>query len=97
MMILISGSFRAQQSADSSCGSVSSRIYLPPPGRLETYFRLGKKASDSGILYLTSRSALSFQAAAVMPTMTKPATAVLAFQLCGCAYQPPEGDQTCFG
>ena len=33
----------------------------------------------------------------VMPTTTARHTAVFAFQLCGCAYQPPEGDQTCFG
>lgn len=62
-----------------------------------TYYRLGKNRSGSGILYRTSRSALTFQAIAVNPAMTNPNTAVLAFQLCGCAYQPPDGDQTCFG
>ena len=32
-----------------------------------------------------------------MLTRTKPTTAVLPFQLPGCAYQPPAGDQTCLG
>ncbi|KAI8953732.1 ribonuclease III domain-containing protein [Xylaria longipes] len=32
-----------------------------------------------------------------MPTMRPMKTAVLAFQLAGCAYQPPAGDQTCLG
>lgn len=32
-----------------------------------------------------------------MPKTTRPMTAVLYFQLEGCAYQPPAGDQTCLG
>jgi hypothetical protein len=32
-----------------------------------------------------------------MPTIAAPMTAVLVFQFVGCAYQPPAGDQTCFG
>lgn len=34
---------------------------------------------------------------AVSPTTTAPKTAVFFFQLDGCAYQPPAGDQTCLG
>jgi hypothetical protein len=34
---------------------------------------------------------------AVMPKITAPNTAVFAFQFEGWAYQPPDGDQTCFG
>ena len=37
------------------------------------------------------------QTHAVMPTQTRPTIAVLRFQLGGCAYQPPAGDQTCLG
>lgn len=37
------------------------------------------------------------QTIAVMPMMTTPMTAVFAFQLAGCAYHPPDGDQTCLG
>ena len=33
----------------------------------------------------------------VMPNMTTIIIAVFAFQLAGCAYHPPAGDQTCFG
>ena len=36
-------------------------------------------------------------AIAVIPRTTTPIIAVLAFQLAGCAYHPPDGDQTCFG
>ena len=45
----------------------------------------------------TSRSADSFQVKTTIPAMTAAITAVLAFQLCGCAYQPPDGDHTCLG
>lgn len=38
-----------------------------------------------------------FHAIAVIPIMTTPITAVFAFQLAGCAYHPPAGDQTCLG
>jgi hypothetical protein len=34
---------------------------------------------------------------APMPNMTAPKMAVFVFQFAGCAYQPPDGDQTCFG
>ena len=34
---------------------------------------------------------------AVIPIMTAPITAVFAFQLAGCEYHPPAGDQTCLG
>jgi len=60
------------------------------------YYLLGKNLPGSGILYRTSLSALTFQATAVMPATTSAMTAVLAFQLCGCAYQPPAGDHICF-
>ena len=33
----------------------------------------------------------------VIPNMTTIIIAVFAFQLAGCAYHPPAGDQTCFG
>ena len=66
----------------------------PGPG---TYYLLGKKRSGSGILCRYSSSELSFQIAAVMPKITAPAIAVFFFQLAGCAYQPPEGDQMCLG
>jgi hypothetical protein len=48
-------------------------------------------------LWRYSRSALIFHTMAVMPKMMTPKTAVLAFQLAGCVYQPPAGDQTCLG
>ena len=38
-----------------------------------------------------------FHAIAVIPKTTTPITAVFAFQLAGCAYHPPAGDQTCLG
>lgn len=38
-----------------------------------------------------------FHAIAVIPKITTPITAVFAFQLAGCAYHPPAGDQTCLG
>lgn len=38
-----------------------------------------------------------FHAIAVIPMTTTPITAVLAFQLAGCPYHPPAGDQTCLG
>ncbi len=68
-------------------------------GRCEhvAHYRLGKKRPGSGNLVLYSRSALMLQTTAVMPKMTSPMTAVLAFQLAGCAYHPPAGDQTCLG
>lgn len=62
-----------------------------------THYLLGKKRPGSGILCRYSTSALSFQPAAVMRKMARPAIAVLRFQLAGCAYQPPDGDQTCLG
>jgi hypothetical protein len=64
---------------------------------LSTYYLLGKNRPGSGILYLCSRCALRFHAAAVMPIMTRLKTAVLAFQFDGWVYQPPAGDQTCLG
>lgn len=36
-------------------------------------------------------------AIAVIPMTTSPITAVFAFQLAGCPYHPPAGDQTCLG
>lgn len=36
-------------------------------------------------------------AIAVIPITTAPIIAVFAFQLAGCPYHPPAGDQTCFG
>lgn len=38
-----------------------------------------------------------FHAMAVIPITTAPITAVFAFQLAGCEYHPPAGDQTCLG
>lgn len=38
-----------------------------------------------------------FHTIAVSPNMTTPIIAVFAFQLAGCAYHPPAGDQTCLG
>jgi hypothetical protein len=71
---------------------LNSKSYLR-----NTYYRLGKNRPSSGILVLTSRSALSLHIIAVIPKMTTPITAVFAFQFAGCEYQPPAGDQTCFG
>ena len=62
-----------------------------------TYYLLGKNLPGSGILCLYSMSALIFHTTAVIPTMATMTTAVLAFQLAGWAYQPPDGDQTCLG
>lgn len=64
---------------------------------LMSYYRLGKNRPCSGILSRYSRLALRLHAEATIPTMTAPMMAVLVFQLLGCAYQPPAGDQTCFG
>lgn len=50
-----------------------------------------------GISFLNSRFALKFHAIAAIPTTTPPMIAVLVFQLAGCEYQPPAGDQTCLG
>jgi hypothetical protein len=61
------------------------------------YYRLGKNLFGSGILSRYSFCALTVQTMAVMPRRAAPMTAVLAFQFVGCAYQPPAGDQTCFG
>jgi hypothetical protein len=47
------------------------------------YYRLGKNLPSSGILYLTSLSALTFHASAVIPKITSPITAVLLFQFLG--------------
>lgn len=44
-----------------------------------------------------SLSALVFQASATQPAITVAITAVFAFQFAGREYQPPDGDQTCFG
>src|SRR5690242_19457166 len=70
-----------------------------PPARClgVTYYRLGKKRPCSGILSRYSRCAETDQAMPTMLTRTRPTTAVLPFQLAGCAYQPPAGDQTCLG
>lgn len=62
-----------------------------------THCLLGNTISFSGILYRTSLSALTLHNAVVKPTIATAATAVLAFQFLGCPYQPPAGDQTCFG
>lgn len=72
-------------------------VVIYPGSSWEQYYRLGKNLPFSGILYLNSRSALMFHAIAVIPAMTTPIIAVFAFQLAGCAYQPPAGDQTCLG
>jgi hypothetical protein len=79
--------------------SVTSLISSPPlsPSRARNVRRLGKTLSGSGIFVRTSRSAEVFHASATTPAMTVIITAVFALQLCGCAYQPPEGDHTCLG
>ncbi|KAF2723343.1 ribonuclease III [Polychaeton citri CBS 116435] len=51
----------------------------------------------SGILSLCSLCALMVHIVAVIPKMTPNMIAVFPFQFAGCAYQPPAGDQTCFG
>jgi hypothetical protein len=61
------------------------------------YYRLGKKRPCSGILSRYSRFALTIQAMPTRLATTRPMAAVFAFQLCGWAYQPPDGDQTCLG
>ena len=48
-------------------------------------------------MYLTSFSALTCHTTAEIPNMHRPAMMVLNLQLAGDAYQPPAGDQTCFG
>ncbi|RPA82093.1 ribonuclease III [Ascobolus immersus RN42] len=53
----------------------------------ENLHLLGKNRPSSGILLLSSLSALTLHAHAVMPKMVRPMM----------AYQPPVGDQTCFG
>ncbi|KAF2456215.1 ribonuclease III domain-containing protein [Lineolata rhizophorae] len=51
----------------------------------------------SGILVRVSRSAEMDHVIAETATMRLVKMAVLAFQLAGCEYQPPVGDQTCLG
>jgi hypothetical protein len=63
----------------------------------ETYYRLGCHSHGSGFRAHVSRSALNFQVTATMAAMTAPAMIVFPFQLAGCVYQPPAGDQTCLG
>ena len=63
----------------------------------DPYHRLGKKLPSSGKVVLNSRSALTLHVKAQIPTIIVAMTAVLAFHLAGCAYQPPAGDQTCLG
>jgi hypothetical protein len=65
--------------------------------RLGSYYRLGKNRPGSGILSRYSWSAENFQTIATTMTIPAPAMAVLAFQFAGWQYQPPAGDQTCFG
>ena len=74
-----------------------SRRSMDPRRGVGDVRRLGNTRSGSGMRVRTSRSEDSFQAKATMPAMTATITAVLAFQLCGCAYQPPDGDHTCLG
>jgi hypothetical protein len=62
-----------------------------------SYYRLGKNLSGSGIFSRCIMFASSFQAAATIKAQQPKAIAVLAFQFAGWAYQPPAGDQTCFG
>ncbi len=63
----------------------------------KTYYLLGKNLPFSGIRVLSSSSALTPHATAVIPSTRTPKIAVLDFQFFGCAYHPPAGDQTCFG
>jgi hypothetical protein len=63
----------------------------------ETYYLLGKNRPGSGRLYRTSLSALIFHVMAVMNNIPRPAMMVFCLQFAGWQYQPPEGDQTCFG
>lgn len=62
-----------------------------------THYRLGKNLPGSGNRSRCSRFALSVHVAAVMATTMPDMIAVLAFQFAGWLYQPPAGDQTCFG
>lgn len=66
--------------------------FLPPSLADGAQLRL-----TCGISFLNSRFALKFHAIAAIPTTTPPMIAVLVFQLAGCEYQPPAGDQTCLG
>jgi hypothetical protein len=50
-----------------------------------------------GIWLRNSRSELIFHATAVKASATNDMMAVLVRQLAGWPYQPPAGDQTCFG
>lgn len=63
----------------------------------KTYYLLGKKRPGSGKLFRCSLSALTLNATKQMPAMAPSMTAVFAFQFLGCEYQPPAGDQMCFG
>jgi hypothetical protein len=73
--------------------------YLPllVVGSKGTHYRLGKNLPGSGNLYRCSLSADTLQARKVTAAMTPPMIKVFPFQLCGCPYQPPAGDQTCLG
>lgn len=65
--------------------------------RFGTYYRLGKNRSGAGYLGRSSNSALMDHTTPIMPKITAPQIAVFLFQFLGCAYQPPDGDQTCLG
>ena len=62
-----------------------------------THHRLGKGLAASGKVLRVSSCALLVHTKSVIPAITVAMTAVLAFQLPGCEYQPPVGDQTCLG
>lgn len=87
---------RVRGSVCSSCTQLAS-ILRAHSSSWYAYYRLGKNRPCSGILSRYSRLALAMKATPTIPVRTRPMTAVLPFQLAGCAYQPPAGDQTCFG
>lgn len=87
----------SQSSAESSAARRFDYLPLLVVSSRGTYYRLGKNLPGSGNLYLCSLSADTLQARKVIAAMTPPIIIVFPFQLCGCPYQPPAGDQTCLG
>ena len=84
---------RVRGSASTNCTTLVCHLAK----REQAHCRDGQKSSGPGILGLSSSSALILNDNPMNPMITTDMIAVLAFQFAGCPYQPPAGDQTCFG
>lgn len=86
--------------ATASCFQIAQKLQMlasSTHGKHHSAFLCMQATRTSGILSLCSLSALTLPTIKTMPINTEPMMAVFALQFLGCAYQPPAGDQTCFG